>query len=612
MSGAEALHRLGRALDLVSLRISWRFASGICRRRSYEPVGFCAGGDRRLPSLPWRGAPGAAEIARLLAGEWPALGFPWRWRQDPAAWRTAPDTGKLWPDRFFGSIPYRPGNPCGDARLVWEPSRLQQLVALALVAARWSPGRAGEAVAVLEQQFVSWVATNPPLTGIHYASSMECALRIIAVCHALDLVRERIAPDSETWRVLPGFIAGHARLIERRLSLYSSRGNHTIAECAGLVYAALLFPELPWARQWRQVGLFWLAREAERQILDDGGGIEQSFWYHLFVLDLCGLVLALLQHRNEAPPPGLADAVARGRRFLAAFADGPASLPDIGDRDGGYALSRWLGVSWSGERAEERVLSFRASGYSRLLLADNPGSYVVLDHGPLGMPPAFGHAHADALSLVFVRGGRPVLADPGTYGYGLDPEWRRYFRGTRAHNTVVVGGRDQARQETAFQWSRPYRAELVKLERLGDERMLALARHDGYAPLGITHWRGVVLERGVGFLVWDFVGGSGMHDIAAHWHCAAGVEPAGPGSRFLLSDRETPISFEASGGEVSVDSGWAAPDYGVKAPMPTLRLHRRTSLPHALVTRIRLDGRFAALDGEERAIEALTRWTAHG
>ena len=33
---------------------------------------------------------------------------------------------------FFGFISYRQKNPFGDARVIWEPSRLQQLITLAL------------------------------------------------------------------------------------------------------------------------------------------------------------------------------------------------------------------------------------------------------------------------------------------------------------------------------------------------------------------------------------------------------------------------------------------------------------------------------------------------
>ena len=65
-------------------------------------------------------------------------------------------------------------------------------------------------------------------------------------------------------------------------------------------------------------------------MLPDGGGIEQAFWYQLFIVDLLGLVEALLEHRRHRVPRALADAVRRGRRFLRALADGPDDALVIG------------------------------------------------------------------------------------------------------------------------------------------------------------------------------------------------------------------------------------------------------------------------------------------
>ena len=117
-------------------------------------------------------------------------------------------------------MPYRPGNPVGDVRVAWEPSRLQQLVALALLADRAGDETAGKAVTTLEDMFLDWVADNPDLNGIHYISAMECALRLIACCHALDMVRTRLKNRGHTWKALVKLVDEHARPIERRLSLH--------------------------------------------------------------------------------------------------------------------------------------------------------------------------------------------------------------------------------------------------------------------------------------------------------------------------------------------------------------------------------------------------------
>jgi len=61
---------------------------------------------------------------------------------------------------FFDAIPYLDGNPVGDVRVAWEPSHLQQLIALALIARGADDVDAKRAVALIEDQFLSWVTAN--------------------------------------------------------------------------------------------------------------------------------------------------------------------------------------------------------------------------------------------------------------------------------------------------------------------------------------------------------------------------------------------------------------------------------------------------------------------
>ena len=102
--------------------------------------------------------------------------------------------------------------------------------------------------------------------------------------YALDLARKDLTRAEDTWTNALRLARSHAPFIEDRLSLHSSSGNHSVAEGAALVHAGLLFPEPRGARCWYETGLRLLEREAPRQVLPDGGPVEQAFWYHLFVL----------------------------------------------------------------------------------------------------------------------------------------------------------------------------------------------------------------------------------------------------------------------------------------------------------------------------------------
>jgi len=595
MEPEEVLHRFREQWALKAMHVRYAVAGHASRASRYDRAryAFCAGADRQLPDLPWAFDPDDRAVAALLNGHGSALGCRWSWKRDAAVWHAAPDTGRRWPKTFFASIPHRTGNPFGDVRIAWEPSRLQQLVVLGLIADSVAGGRGDEAAILLKDQLCSWAEANPPLQGIHYLSAMECALRILALSHATDLARAaliRLDQAEPAWQALLGIIESHASLIARRPSLHSSRGNHTVAEGAGLVYAGELFPELEGAARWSEAGLALLEREADDQIAPDGGGAEQSFWYLQFIVDLYGLVGELLAHRRRSVPPALLDACARGRRFLNAFAARPDELPAIGDGDNGYALSPWLRLSWEPQRELRPVTLFETSGYT--MLREGEVS-VIIDHGPLGMAPSYGHGHADALSVIVRRGREALLIDPGTYTYTGDARWRAYFRGTRAHNTVTVDGQDQAVQETPFIWSHPYRVTVVHRESTPDGGFRLLARHDGYGRLtpGVVHWRAIVHHPPGQWLIWDRLNGQGRHTLDLHWHC--GVEPVMEPGVIIFPGRPDAVTMTVGGGaltwhraELDPVCGMRSRIYGAMEPVTTIRVRHVGPLPHEFATQL--------------------------
>jgi hypothetical protein len=599
MNPAEIGHRVAEqwAVRVLRMTQAMRRVQGCQPRYQAAQFEFCAATAPELPPLPWAFQPRPDEVEDLLAGKSPALGYGWVWGRDASCWHKAPDTGATWPRTFLGSIPHREENPYGDIRVVWEPSRLQHLVALGLLSQTAAPDVSARATAALEAQLLSWVEANPFLNGVHYLSVMECGLRILAVCHAVDLARGGLRDSERVWPAVVELVDRHALLIEKRLSLYSSTGNHTIAECSGLVYAGTLFPELEGAGRWRDLGMSILEREASRQILPDGGGLEQSLGYLALILDLYGLVEMLLRHKRRFVPHVMRYAHTRGVDFLATFAEAPDRLPSIGDSDGGSALSPFLRLSWP-MRRDERVqplTTFSDAGYSIIRTGKPDDGMLVFDHGPLGMAPSYGHGHADALSVILLCGDREVFLDPGTYTYTGDPRWRAYFRSTPAHNTVTVDGRDQARQETAFMWSRPFSSTLLRSEKTSDGGIRLLARHDGYrrVGVGVEHWRAVLYQRPGSWLIWDYLTGEGIHELALHWHL--GVEPIESAGTFILPGLARAASFSVTGGDVTLHRGetdpicgWRSSRYGVKEPITTLRAHFQGSLPHEFVTRIQI------------------------
>ncbi|MEM9056806.1 MAG: alginate lyase family protein [Pseudomonadota bacterium] len=613
MTPREWVYRLGALWTQRRLAAAFRRTPNepALRWRDYA---FCTASTPRLPDLRWRNL-SDREAQTLLDGVWPVLGFRWRWRDDPAVWFEAPDTGRRWPRAFYGAIDHRPGNPVGDVRVAWEPARLQQLVALALLGRNRD---CTQAIALLERQLLSWAQANPPLTGVHYVSVMECGLRIVALCHALDLARDRLSRPDAVWTAAVNIVQQHAALIERRLSLYSSAGNHTVAEAAGLVYAGTLFPELPSAGRWCTRGLALLGAEAARQVLPDGGGAEQAFGYHRFVVDLLGLVTALCTHRQASVPAAVEAAAERGRRFLAAFASTDGTLPAVGDADDGFALSRYLAAPTVTPAETPEPLPtpavFADAGYTVLRsAAAKPAVRVIVDHGPFGLTPLFGHAHADALALQLQLDDRAVLLDPGTFSYAADPRWRRYFRGTRAHNTVTVDGVDQAVQVSAFQWSQSAPAELVRCAADGAWPHMLLLRHRGYARRGVVHQRAVAFDGERTVVVVDELLGAGHHRLELNWHCANAANE-GP-NRWRIATPAGAVALVVDGGESELHTatensphGWRSPAYGCREPGFCIGTQWSGTLPHSFATAIVVCPTPRDANAAARLREGLTAW----
>jgi hypothetical protein len=606
MSGAELVHRVRERWQVRALERSQRRFDTDPTERRPASFSFCTSAASVLPRLTWDVAANHAIADDLLAGRWNALAFDWRWFDSPDVWHRAPDTGNPWPRTYFARIHYRQGNPYGDARVVWEPSRLQQLVSLALLCG--NEKRRTPAVALIERQLQGWLEANPPYVGVHYVSAMECALRLIAACHAIDMVRSWLAEPARTWTALVCLVDSHARLIHRRLSLHSSATNHTVAEAAGLVYAGSLFPEFEDAGRWRETGTALLAAEVERQILDDGGGVEQAPGYLEQIADLATLAGHLVDRERAA---AIAERVGLARRFLAELAGGRNERPALGDDDGGRALSPFWKATRPSAPPLRPSVTFVNTGYTILRSRPDGRRQIGFDHGPLGLEPAFAHGHADALSLTWRDGDRELLVDPGTYSYTGQPEWRRYFRGARAHNTVVVDRKDHTTQRGPFLWRPGYGARLVRAA--AGAHSVVLACHDGYRHERLRHWRGLVYDHVDRLVVWDRLEGRGEHEISMWWHFGVdvGVEGRTVSSPTGAITMLLPVGdLVRHHGSNEPMAGWRSPRYGEKFPITTVEARAVVALPATFCTLIlaRADEAPATTPAEIAHLGTLERW----
>jgi hypothetical protein len=207
---------------------------------------------------------------------------------------------------------------------------------------------------------------------------------------------------------------------------------------------------------------------------------------------------------------------------------------------------------------------------------------VVADAGPLGYREIAAHGHADALSFTFSVGGEEFLVDPGTYAYHTKPEWRAYFRGTSAHNTVRIDGQDQSQQGGNFMWLRKAKATCSNWQSTPEHDVLE-ASHDGYRALPdpVLHRRRIVLDKTRRLLVIeDYLEMDGTHDVEIFLHAApeANALPTADGVKVARAGRAIRVVWpdlaagrsEILRGRTSPIAGWVSRRFDVREPADTL------------------------------------------
>jgi hypothetical protein len=649
------VRRLGR---MSAAEIAWRVREQVVRRswarRQVRPGQIPAAALAALPAaaraftslLPPGIAAAVPEAAghalivdadRLLKGEWEMLGVV-RTDMEQPDWFHDPATGRRSaPGAYAFSIDQRDEAAVGNIKQVWEVNRLQHLTLLAVA---WHLTRKDAYAEQVAEQLRSWWAENPFLSGINWTSGIELGVRLLNFVWIRRLLNDwpQVADLFENNDLALRQIRWHQEYLAAFESRGSSANNHVIAEAAGQLAASCAFPWFPESARWRRNSLLLLDRELAHNTFPSGINRELASDYHGFVAEL-GLFAALEAEAAGTPVP------ARTWSLLAAMADAMAALvdertrpPRQGDSDEGRVVlldapehNRWPALlslsdaifgrlSWwpevvpdvgsvlagsllgakkeIGGRLSRRPSSFTDAGITilRTEAAGSPEIWCRLDAGPHGFLSIAAHAHADALSLEVRYAGVDVLADPGTYCYHGEREWRSYFRSTIAHNTVEVSGLSQSTDGGAFMWLRQARSRRIPSS---DPDPHWVAEHDGYEALKppARHRRSVRLDQEARFIeITDMLTGGG-HDVRLSFHLGPDISVELDGARAILRwGSATPagallelpekLRWSAHRGETDPILGWYSPALGLR--MPTWTLLGSGHLPHDVPMKTKL------------------------
>lgn len=512
----------------------------------------------------------------------------------------------------------------GIVKVVWEANRLQFLPSICLQY-RYT----GEEKYL--RQFVdivrSWKQGNPYLRGVNWYSNIEANLRIITwflcweILEAPQLCRRDAAFKKfvdDTWLPLIYLHGIHA---DNHPSKFSSSNNHLIAEASGLFIAAAYW-DFPRSKKWVRKAQKILEREILLQHSPNGVNREEASEYIQFITDFFLLAYIVGERTGNPFSEAYRQMLKKIFEYIYHLMDQSGRAPYYGDDDDGhtFVLSRHGGgnnfqalLAAGAVLFEDPLLKAKAGsfGLKNQLLFGPQGAalfdalphrealpetrlypeeghfflkkgdagrefYLHIDTAPLGYLSIAAHGHADALSFFLHVDGQPYIADMGTYTYHSEPEWRAYFKGTLAHNTIRVDGMEQAVNAGPCLWVDHYQAQLVSHAE-DDERITIRGSHNGYIQLGVTHTRSCHFYKHTDtIIIEDHIESDGQHvyDIPFHLHPDIRVEPAGaneftlshPRGRKVILKVDKALSPQLVKGAENPILGWHSPSFLQKQP----------------------------------------------
>ncbi|MCB0213795.1 MAG: alginate lyase family protein, partial [Anaerolineae bacterium] len=407
-----------------------------------------------------------------------------------------------------------------------------------------------------QELLLDWLAKNPVDTRqANWSSVFEVGFRINTWIWAFHYFR--LAPSFDTKFCL-AFLKGlfvHGCYLDAHIELHA-QNNHLLLEAKSLAMLGLLFPEFKQAAHWRERGLKLLYREIEAQIYPDGVHGEMATHYHRVIAGELLELLVVLENNHIPIPPAIQAGFERMVDFEVWVTKPNGQIPLLGDSALQDTYLRYTAASGGaifmkrtalksvipnpGEAevwllGPQRIETFQRTTSDEVSLDSrafpdggyfvmrhghtSAAPYLVFDCGPFGYKPVPSHGHADALSFELHAWGQTLLVDPGIYGTQLGQNWRNFFRGTRAHNSVVVDNLDQSILIDVWRVYQPAQAKLHQWI-TSDHFDFVDGSHNGYMrlPEGVTHRRRIFFVKPEYWIVIDTVTGSGEHTYDNYFH----------------------------------------------------------------------------------------------
>ncbi|QWD80053.1 alginate lyase family protein [Polynucleobacter sp. MWH-Spelu-300-X4] len=370
-------------------------------------------------------------------------------------------------------------------------------------------------------------------------------------------------------------LAIQTRWLSRRIE-WHILGNHLFANAKALVFAGLFF-EGAEAQKWLGIGLGIITQELPEQVLPDGGNFERSPMYHaIFLEDLLDLINLATAYPGVVGCERVDEwrviaikmldwlqAMCHPDGEITFFNDAAIGIAPSPAEINAYACQLGISTDQIDKSSSTLTVSrFSDTGYMRL---ETLNAVAFLDVAPIGPDYLPGHSHADTLSFELSLFGERVFVNGGTSQYGNGPV-RLDERGTKAHNTLTINGKNSSEVWSGFRVARRAYPIDLEVEQVGQSVVVNCA-HDGYKRLHgqPVHKRSWQFHPGK-LVVHDRVVGEFETAIAFfHFHPDVKVTALDHCRYSLhLPDSGQEIQLFVLSGAASIEQSYFAPEFGIR------------------------------------------------
>jgi hypothetical protein len=381
-----------------------------------------------------------------------------------------------------------------------------------------------------------WVAENPVPSNLneYFATKkynwrdMQVAWRMqnLAWCYFLGKDGYSAGEQRELFEIAKT----HARvLLEYFGKQPFSENNHQSHGASAMLYAALLFPDIPGVGALKESAFAILNHHLDKAFYDDGNSVELVPGYYPFFASISRDAFLLCESNHVAPPVRSVERLKQFYDYMGTAAQPNGRMPPINDSTESdpsvsiRVLEEILGLPQLFPAPTSHW--FMASDQAVMRDASSPiPAYAFLDAGSR----VAAHWHAGKLGFQLWFWDKPFVIDSGICDY--DDKLRRgWFNKAEAHNTILVDGQGDYDWAQFNETTRSNAGSRILQWESNDRYDWAVMQHSGFLErqAAVPWVRHFVLLKGFGALVVDQLESASAHDYTWLFHltpCSPGIE----------------------------------------------------------------------------------------